>query len=319
MANQAQLIAREEVLRRIGVDRIEPIQEVVEVDYDNAQQTPLAFRYRGTSHEVLELLGGYRKSPEDPSVDYLLRTNRGVYALYLDIIEPKVRSSLRRARWVLHFRVEDEGEHSEEGQGEGVLLLDIKLKLAADFHGHLCPDLVVGYRIARYAMEQLQPELVWAPTGFVVAENTTSALDAIQKLTGCTLGNGRLTVVDHGKHAYSFCSGDGLGVRLTLKAEGLPKDEQLASVEAKVLAGTASLLETARYRTMLDERIAHLLRVPDDAAIACRRVRMRRRDETGTTALAPCDKCGELVVESGLVVVGTTRLCRPCARLAQGA
>lgn len=315
MANQIQPIAREEALRRIGFDRIEPIQEVVEVDYDNAQQTPVAFRYRGTSHEVLELLGKYRQSPEDPSVDYLLRTNRGVYALFLNIIEPGARSPLRRARWVLHLRVEDEAVEPEMGKGDNAVLLDFKLKLAADLHGHLCPDLVVGYRIARYALEQLQPELLWAPTGFVVAENTTSALDALQSLTGCTFSNGRLVVVDHGKHAYSFCNGDGVGVRLTLKAEGLPKNEELASIEAKVLAGTASLPETARYQTMLDERIAHLLQVPCETAIEGRRVQMHRREATGTSALVPCDNCEELVVESSLVVVGARRLCRPCAQM----
>ncbi len=247
MSNRAAPVTREEVLRRIGVDRIEPIQEVVEVDYDNAQQTPLAFRYRGTSHEVLELLGKYRQSPADPSVDYLVRTNRGVYALFLDILEPEGRSPLRRARWVLHFRVEDEPEEPEIGKGGNAVLLDFKLELAADFHGHLCPDLAVGYRIARYALEQLQPELLWAPNGFVVAENTTSALDAIQRLTGCTFGNSRLVAVDHSKRAYSFCNGDGVGVRLALKAEGLPKNDELAPIEAKVLAGTASLPETATY------------------------------------------------------------------------
>jgi formylmethanofuran dehydrogenase subunit E len=37
----------------------------------------------------------------------------------------------------------------------------------------------------------------------IIAENSTSALDAIQIMLGATLGNQRLKVMDLGKHNYT--------------------------------------------------------------------------------------------------------------------
>lgn len=305
--------SREGVYRRVDADLVEPIQRVVAVDYDNTLQTPLAFAYRGVRHEVLEVIGAFRESPDDPSVLFLLRATGGIYALYVDILDPVGGERLRRARWVLHFRVEDGAESVEQRQGEVEMLVDLQLKLAADFHGHLCPDLVVGYRATRYAMARLQPELAWAPGCFVVAENRTSALDAVQRLTGCTVGNGRLVVHDHGKHSYTYCNREGIGLRVALRPDCVPEDQAYLALEAKVRAGRATLLETARYQALLDERVAFLLRISDDRAFASARVAARLPPETMTSALFACDICGEPVIASRLVSLGSQRLCGPCA------
>ncbi|HID65216.1 MAG TPA: hypothetical protein EYP49_21065 [Anaerolineae bacterium] len=85
------MLTREAVFRQIDADKVESIQEIVAVDYDNALQMPLGFRHRGCYYEVTELIGSFRQSPDDPSVLYLVRTQAGIYALYLDLWGEMIR------------------------------------------------------------------------------------------------------------------------------------------------------------------------------------------------------------------------------------
>ena len=75
----------------------------------------------------------------------------------------------------------------------------------AQFHGHKCPGLAIGYRAAVLAMEKLglsegsqDEELV------CISENDACGVDAIQVITGCTAGKGNLIFHMTGKEAYSF-------------------------------------------------------------------------------------------------------------------
>ena len=74
------------------------------------------------------------------------------------------------------------------------------LKEASKFHSALSPGLLLGGIMTDWAMELLEAN---ADTGAVV--ETKSALpDAVQLLTGCTIGNGRLLVLEWGKLALSL-------------------------------------------------------------------------------------------------------------------
>jgi formylmethanofuran dehydrogenase subunit E len=298
------MLTREDIFRQIDADNVKPVQGFVAVDYDNTLQMPLGFRHWDQYYEVLELVGSFRESPDDPSVLYLVRTREGVYALYLDLWETGDRHR-QRGQWVLHFRVEDEGEDR--------MLVNMELKQVADFHGHLCPDLAIGYRACHYALAHLELELLWSPGLRVLIENVGSAVDAVQQLTGCTLGNGQLIVRDYGKHVYTFVYGEEDGLRLVLKPEALSPDSDFLALEEKIKASRATMLETARYQVLLDERISTLLKLPDEALFSARRVAVEWPDEPTTSALIPCDDCGEPVAASHLVTIGGERLCRPCA------
>ena len=79
-------------------------------------------------------------------------------------------------------------------------------KEAAKFHGHVCPGLAMGYRVAKYAKEHYprskDEELV------CIAENKSCSVDAVQSLLGCTAGKGNLIFVDNGKQVFTFYSRD---------------------------------------------------------------------------------------------------------------
>jgi formylmethanofuran dehydrogenase subunit E len=296
------LLTREAIFRQIDADKVEPIQKFVAVDYDNALQMPFGFHYRGRYYEVTEIIGSFRELPADPSILYLIRTMEGVFALYLDLIEVREKHR-RRGQWVLHFRVEDKEDDK--------MLVDMKLKRVANFHGHLCPDLAIGYQVCQYALLRL--ELLWSPNYRVIVENAGPAVDAVQHLTGCPLGNGQLIVHDYGKHAYTFVYNEAEGLRLVLKPEAMPVVPGLLTLEEKIKAGRATMLETARYQVLLDERISTLLAYPDQDLFIIQRVAVERPDEPTTSAFVPCSVCGELVAVSHLVPNSEKWLCEPCA------
>ena len=71
----------------------------------------------------------------------------------------------------------------------GVKNLDFNT--AVQFHGHICPGLSIGYRVAVLAADHFKDrskdeELV------AIAENRSCAVDAIQAINGCTCGKGNL-------------------------------------------------------------------------------------------------------------------------------
>jgi len=81
------------------------------------------------------------------------------------------------------------------------------LEKLVGFHGHMCTGLALGVRAANMALRALGAE---GGTDLVVTvETDTCSVDAIQVLTGCTFGNGRLYYRDHAKNAYTFGAGAG--------------------------------------------------------------------------------------------------------------
>lgn len=303
------MLSREAIFRQIDADRVEPIQQRIAVEYDNRLQAPLSFWRNGRRHEVTELIASFRESPDDPSVLFLVRAGQEVYALYLDPIEQE-SACVWRGQWVLHFKVEEEEE---------AMLVDLQLKQAADFHGHLCPDLVIGYQASRYALDQLAVRRLWGQELRVVVENTTSAVDAVQRVIGCTVANRRLLVLDYGRHVYTFLCGEGPGLRLALKPGVVPTDPELLVLEQAVQVRRASMLQTARYQTLIDQRIAMLLQLAPEDLFDVRRVAVEWPELPFTSALLPCDGCGELVLETHLVFDGDRWLCRPCRDRERGA
>ena len=72
------------------------------------------------------------------------------------------------------------------------------------------------------------------------------------------------------------------------------------------------MAETARYQTLLDGRIAALVDAPEEGLFAVQRVTARWTEEPLTSALITCDRCGDLVVQSHLILRQGRRLCRAC-------
>ena len=75
-----------------------------------------------------------------------------------------------------------------------------------DFHGHNCPGLVIGIRVAELARHEL--DIHMTSNGLCVTETDMCGVDAIQFLTGCSFGKGNLIHRDYGKSAFTFFNRD---------------------------------------------------------------------------------------------------------------
>ena len=84
-----------------------------------------------------------------------------------------------------------------------------------DFHGHSCPGLAIGYRACEAAKEKLGLRFAQDEELVCVTENDACGVDAVQLLTGCTMGKGNLIFRPTGKMAFSFfCRRSGSKLRV---------------------------------------------------------------------------------------------------------
>lgn len=87
-----------------------------------------------------------------------------------------------------------------------------------EFHGHACPGLAIGYKASLVAIKKLNIAFSKDEEIVCVTENDACGVDAVQLLTGCTLGKGNLLYRDTGKMAFSFFNRkSGEKVRLVFK------------------------------------------------------------------------------------------------------
>jgi formylmethanofuran dehydrogenase subunit E len=88
-----------------------------------------------------------------------------------------------------------------------------------DFHGHECPGLAIGYRACELAIERLKLDFSVDEEVVCITENDACGVDAIQVITGCTMGKGNLIYKGTGKMAFSFYNRkEGTSIRLISKA-----------------------------------------------------------------------------------------------------
>lgn len=93
-----------------------------------------------------------------------------------------------------------------------------KWEKCVEFHGHECPGLAIGFRACEAAIEKLGINFSKDEEVVCITENDACRVDAIQFLTGCTIGKGNLIFRGTVKNAYSFfkrSTGDSL--RMILK------------------------------------------------------------------------------------------------------
>lgn len=77
-------------------------------------------------------------------------------------------------------------------------------KKCATFHGHECPGLAIGFKACEAAIEKLKLEFAPDEEVVCITENDACGVDAVQVITGCTMGKGNLIYRGTGKMAFSF-------------------------------------------------------------------------------------------------------------------
>jgi formylmethanofuran dehydrogenase subunit E len=182
---------------------------------------------------------------------------------------------------------------------------DRLLKDSTILHGHCCPGQVLGVRMSMLGLREIgiaDPKGKERKDLMVFVEMDRCATDAVQSVTGCTLGKRSLRFLDYGKMAASFLNlRTGTAVRVRAREEA-----RLRAADYGGEGGDKYAVQAAAYRVMPDEELFEVSDV---------QITPRMEDMPGRPlSRVQCDACGEHVQDLREVRPGGDRvLCRPCA------
>ena len=182
---------------------------------------------------------------------------------------------------------------------------DELLKESVALHGHLCPGQVLGVRLAMYGLELLgidDPKGKDRKRLMVFVEIDRCATDAIQSVTGCSLGKRSLKWKDYGIMAATFLDlANDRAVRIIAREEARKLADKYApaGIEGKY----ARQIEA--YKVMPDRELFEVQEV---------KVRVPEADMPGRPGRrVQCHKCGEWIQDFRDIEIDGKILCRPCA------
>ena len=187
---------------------------------------------------------------------------------------------------------------------------------AARFHGHICPGLALGYRAAEVALERLRSGRAEDEELVTIAETDACGVDAIQFLTGCTVGKGNLLFKDHGKHAFTFINrrtGEAVRVIGNPSFDAGSLDPDLAPIRARVMQGRVSDEEFAEYRRRTERMVDAILDIPAETLFTIQDVDAGIPERARIFRSVPCAKCGEMTAESRIRVEDGKFVCYACS------
>lgn len=157
-----------------------------------------------------------------------------------------------------------------------------------EFHGHACPGLAIGYKASLAAIKKLGIGFSRDEEIVCVTENDACGVDAVQLLTGCTLGKGNLIYRNTGKKAFSFFNRKtGDSVRVVAKAV-FNKNIDREAMQKFILE--APVEELFDFKTPS-------FKIPDNARIF-------------TTVI--CESCGEGASENKIRLLEGRKVCHDC-------
>ncbi len=187
----------------------------------------------------------------------------------------------------------------EEGMNFEALLEE-----SVRIHGHLCPGQVLGVRMAIYGLDRIG---IHDPKGkdrkrlCLFVEIDRCATDALQSVTGCSLGKRSMKFKDYGKMAATFIDLEtGRAVRVVAREEARSRakdyfPEIADKYQCQIMA----------YKVMPDDELFRHEWVTVD---------IPRQDMPGRPLRrAKCEDCGEYVQDMREVLIDGRTLCRACA------
>ena len=181
--------------------------------------------------------------------------------------------------------------------------LEELLKESSASHGHQCAGQVLGVRLAMAGCREVGID---EPKGckklVVLVEIDRCATDAIQAVTGCSLGKRTLKFLDYGKMAATFVNTETQhAVRVLAKDDA----RELARLYAPG-AATPGEAQKQAYAAMPEELLFSIqparIDIPEENMPGFRGVRVN------------CASCGEGINLRREVRVGGRTLCIPCAQ-----
>lgn len=127
----------------------------------------------------------------------------------------------------------------------------------ANAHGHRCPGIAIGYKMAKAAAEWAGDEPVR-----VYSTTTRCPLDALRHTFRLT--DETLTIEDKGELHFILEKADGSKLFIDEVPGSKIKNEEGDKLRKKVREGTASKEETARFNEIQEELLQQAFNTPDE-------------------------------------------------------
>lgn len=187
---------------------------------------------------------------------------------------------------------------------ENTLNFESLLNESVRIHGHLCAGQVLGVRMSMLGLRQIgisDPKGADRKSIIVYVEMDRCATDAVQSVTGCTLGHRTMKFMDYGKMAATYVNlKTGTAIRVVAREDSRDKAKgHFPEIENKYTA------QLEAYKVMSDEELFDVMEVA---------VKLRPMDMPGRPMRrVQCDSCGEHVQDMREVYRDGKVLCVSCA------
>lgn len=193
------------------------------------------------------------------------------------------------------------------------ILSNEDFKKCVDFHGHTCPGLAIGYRAAKAGLDWLQENRAMDEEMVATVETDACGTDALQVLTGCTVGKGNLIQKDHGKHVYTIVTRkSGQGVRVALKAGALELSERHQELVKKLRNGEATEKDRKEFWELHIEKSHEVLEKQLEELFTIKPTNIVLPPKAMIEPSKLCTRCGEPTMVSKLTETDGRYICRDC-------
>ncbi len=184
------------------------------------------------------------------------------------------------------------------------------LRDVIQFHGHLCPGLALGYRVAKAALRELKADRPQDEELVAIVENDSCAVDAVQFITGCTFGKGNLIFRDYGKHVYTlFNRRTNEGVRISEDYRGFEDDQRYSELKKRQEAGEDVSQEMQVFKM---EKASAILKADEKEILTIKVVSTPPPEEAKIRGSLRCSVCGEKFMGSRSREKSGKVMCIPC-------
>jgi len=197
------------------------------------------------------------------------------------------------------------------------------LEFGQKFHGHKCPAMPMGLRVAAAAMNKLGVDR--APDGQLMAlvdlgedHCATCFADGVQVITGCTFGKGTIKKTHKGKWTLTLIDKKNQkAVRVNPKGTVMAKNKESVFIKDFRAKGIPA---SQVPESVAEPLVQAVMTPPDEEILDISEVfPYQYKDNPHTFNGFICESCGEMVVEKYGRVHGEMKLCQDCyAKIAEG-
>lgn len=181
------------------------------------------------------------------------------------------------------------------------------------FHGHMCPGLAIGIRVAEQALLEMG-ERPGDEEVVAMVETNNCAVDAIQFITGCTFGKGNLIYLDYGKNAFRFIRrSDGKAIRIVTRPDVGNRDSaEEGALMKRIRDGSASEADKQESVRLRQQRIEAILSMPLAELLDVQTIKPEIPTRARIFNSVACDACGEKTMETRLHLLEGKAYCSEC-------